>query len=99
MSTNNSFVSAALHQPVRVIIIEDHAETARSLAAYLRGSGHEVHVAIDAASARKLVPTIEFDILLSDLGLPDGNGWDLLRELNVDGEIRAIAMSGYNSDA
>jgi CheY-like chemotaxis protein len=58
-----------------------------------------VHVASDANSARALARTTEFEILLSDLGLPDGNGWDLLRELRNGHQFKAIAMSGYNSDA
>ena len=88
-------------EPLSIFIVEDHADTARGLALYLRGTGHEVHVASDVASARQLASTIRYDILLSDLGLPDGDGWDLLRELKkkADGKIRAIAMSGYNSEA
>ena len=82
-----------------IFIIEDHADTARGLAMYLRGSGHEVHIASDVRSARQLATEIDYDILLSDIGLPDGNGWDLLEELRARREITAIAMSGYNTDA
>lgn len=84
---------------LRIFIIEDHADTARGLAMYLRGSGHEVHVALDVRSARQLATEIDYDILLSDIGLPDGNGWDLLEELSARRPITAIAMSGYNTDA
>ena len=82
---------------LRIFIVEDHAETARSLAMYLRASGHEVHVALDVRSARQLATEIDYDILLSDIGLPDGNGWDLLEELSARRPIKAIAMSGYNT--
>ena len=84
---------------LRIFIIEDHADTARGLAMYLRASGHEVHVALDVRSARQLATEIDYDILLSDIGLPDGNGWDLLEELSARRRITAIAMSGYNTDA
>ena len=84
---------------LRIFIVEDHADTARGLAMYLRASGHQVHVALDVRSARQLATEIEYDILLSDIGLPDGNGWDLLVELSARRPITAIAMSGYNSDS
>ena len=84
---------------LRIFIVEDHPDTARGLARYLRANGHEVHVALDVGSARQLATEIEYDILLSDIGLPDGNGWDLLTELSARRPIKALAMSGYNSDA
>ena len=82
-----------------IFIVEDHADTARGLAMYLRASGHDVHVALDVRSARQLATEIDYDILLSDIGLPDGNGWDLLAELSARRPITAIAMSGYNTEA
>lgn len=85
--------------PLRIFVVEDHADTARAVAIYLRGSGYEVHVANDAKTARELASRTEFDILLSDLRLPDGNGWDLLRELRGDRSFIAIAMSGHHTDA
>jgi two-component system CheB/CheR fusion protein len=93
---------SSAHDPakgLRVFIVEDHEPTARGLAMYLRTLGHRVHVAADVKSARRLAGEIEFDILLSDLGLPDGNGWDLMKELSARGGFKAIAMSGYNTDA
>ena len=91
--------NTATGKSFRIFIVEDHAETARGLAMYLRGSGHEVHVALDVRSARQLATEIDYDILLSDIGLPDGNGWDLLEELRARRPIKAIAMSGYNTES
>ena len=90
---------SAPEKKLRIFVVEDHAETARGLAMYLRGNGHEVHVALDVRSARQLATEIDYDILLSDIGLPDGNGWDLLEELSARRPIKAIAMSGYNTDS
>ena len=90
--------NTATGKSFRIFIVEDHAETARGLAMYLRGSGHEVHVALDVRSARQLATEIDYDILLSDIGLPDGNGWDLLEELRARRPIKAIAMSGYTTE-
>ena len=83
----------------RLIVVEDHAETAESLKKFLTAAGYKVFVATDVASAVSLASAVEFDVLLSDLGLPDGNGWELLKTLSEARRIRAIAFSGYNSPA
>lgn len=88
-------------EPVRVIVVEDHADTAEGVRKFLSRIGYKVYVAPDVASARALAKAVEFDLLLSDLQLPDGTGWELLTELNQSesGPIRALAMSGFNTDA
>lgn len=83
---------------LRIFLVEDHADTARAMMMYLQASGHEVRHAADTKTARALAHESEFDILLSDLSLPDGNGWDLLRELRRERLFKAIAMSGHNTD-
>jgi len=84
---------------LRVIVVEDHADTAEALRRFLTSIGYKVYVAPDIASARALVKAVEFDVLLSDLRLPDGTGWDFMEELQAEGPVRGIAMSGYNTDA
>ena len=84
---------------LRVIVVEDHADTAEALCKFLTTIGYKVYVAPDVASARALAKAVEYDVLLSDLRLPDGTGWDLIEELRLEGPVRAIAMSGYNSEA
>ena len=86
-------------RPLRLIMVEDHANTAEALQKILRAVGYKVFVATDMASAVSLASAIEFDLLLSDLALPDGNGWDLLKQLRAERDIRAIALSAYNSAA
>lgn len=86
--TRNSF---------RVILVEDHADTAECLRKFLSTIGYKVYIAPDVASARALAKAIEFDVLLSDLGLPDGSGWDLMQELSAEHPVRAIAISGHNT--
>src|SRR6266705_3020236 len=82
----------------RVIVVEDHADTAECLRKFLTSIGYKVYIAPDVASARGLAKAIEFDVLLSDLRLPDGTGWDLMQELSAKQPIRAIAISGHNTD-
>jgi two-component system, chemotaxis family, CheB/CheR fusion protein len=84
-------------EPFRVIVVEDHASTAEALRKFLTCIGYKVYVAPDIASARGLAKAVEFDVLLSDLRLPDGTGWDLMQELSAEKPVRAIAISGYNT--
>lgn len=85
-------------EPYRIIVVEDHASTAEALRKFLTTIGYKVYIAPDIASARGLAKAIEFDVLLSDLCLPDGTGWDLMEELSATKPIRAIAISGHNTD-
>ncbi len=85
-------------EPYRIIVVEDHASTAEALRKFLTTIGYKVYVAPDVASARALAKAIEFDVLLSDLRLPDGTGWDLMQELSATKPVNAIAISGHNTD-
>ena len=88
-----------MHGETRLIVVEDHAETAEGLKRFLNAVGYQVFVATDMASALSLATSVQFDVLLSDLGLPDGSGWELLKRLSTERRIRAIAFSGHNSPA
>ncbi|MEP7071217.1 MAG: response regulator [Verrucomicrobiota bacterium] len=85
-------------KPYRIIVVEDHADTAEALRKFLTVIGYKVYIAPDVASARALAKAVEFDVLLSDVRLPDGTGWDLMKELSAEGPVRAVAISGFNSD-
>ena len=82
---------------IRVIVVEDHADSAEGLKKFLCSVGYKVFVATDMKSALSLASAVEFDVLLSDLGLPDGSGWELMKRLSAERRIRGIAFSGHNS--
>ena len=87
--------------PLRVLLVEDHADTARMMARLLRASGYEVRTAGTLADAVSSARGGPFDLLISDLGLPDGTGLDLIRDLRSRpyvGPFRAIALSGYGME-
>jgi CheY-like chemotaxis protein len=84
---------------LRLIVVEDHADTAEGLKKFLKAVGYQVFVATDMASALSLASGVEFDLLLSDLALPDGNGWELMKRLSEERHIRALAFSAHNSPA
>ena len=82
---------------IRVIVVEDHASSAEGLNRFLCAVGYKVFVATDMSSALSLASAVEFDVLLSDLALPDGSGWELMKRLSAERRIRGIAFSGHNS--
>src|SRR5262249_18187225 len=89
-------------QPLKVLILEEHADTRQMLGMFLAALGHRVEMAGICREAMDLAVSTEerFDLLLSDLQLPDGDGWSLLRHLEAVGcgPQQAIALSGWASD-
>ena len=83
---------------LRLLVVEDHADTARTLARLLRSSGFVVKTAHDVASGVRIASAEPFDLLISDIGLPDGTGYDLLSKINEQHPMKAIAMSGFGMD-
>ena len=84
---------------VRLLLIEDHADTAQSIMRLLRQKGMEVSWAKTVEEALHQADGKIFDVIVSDVGLPDGLGLDLLPELRKNGvKAPAISLSGYGTD-
>jgi CheY-like chemotaxis protein/two-component sensor histidine kinase len=83
---------------IRVLLVEDHADTARALARFLRAAGMVVVAAGDVTSAIAAAERESFDLVVSDLGLPDGDGYEIMRAIRARRVIPGIAMSGYGMD-
>ena len=83
-----------------ILLVDDHPDTCAALERLLTLRGHKV---VAAHSMRTALETAardsSFDLLISDVGLPDGNGMDLLRYLRAMHPIRGIAISGFGMDA
>jgi signal transduction histidine kinase len=89
----------AAARPLRVLLVEDHGDTARVVRRILEMEGHKVAWAGDVASALQNAASDAFDLLISDVGLPDGSGLDLMRELRSRGhKLPGIALSGYGQE-
>jgi len=88
----------AKRKSFRLLLVEDHEDTNRSLTQMLRRRGYEVHPAYDVRSALDLAASKQFDVLVSDIGLPDGSGTDLLQALRAQRRIFGIALSGYGME-
>jgi signal transduction histidine kinase/ActR/RegA family two-component response regulator len=83
---------------LRLLVVEDHADTARVLGNLLAKAGHSVTTARNGAQALALADSNEFDLLISDLGLPDMSGYELMRQIKSRHGIHGIAMSGYGME-
>lgn len=82
----------------RILLVEDHEDTARILALLLEGDGHVVKSARLVSSALEMLESEGFDLLLSDVGLPDQPGYELMRIAAERYRIPGIAMTGYAMD-
>ena len=82
----------------RVLLVEDHPDTVRALSRLLGQSGYQVKTASSIASALQLAASEPFDIVLSDIGLPDGTGYELMEQIRERHGIKGIALSGYGMD-
>jgi CheY-like chemotaxis protein len=85
--------------PLRVFVVENHEDTMRALEFYIRQLGHSVQTARSVGEALKALPRTECDVLISDIGLPDGSGWDLLARANLPASVHCVAISGFGLGA
>jgi DNA-binding response OmpR family regulator len=92
-------MSDSIKRPMRILIVENHADTLHWLTLYLEESGHTVFNAKTVAEARTTLARGVCDVLISDIGLPDGTGWELLEDVTLPRPIFAIAMSGFGMNA
>jgi PAS domain S-box-containing protein len=84
--------------PLNILLVEDHIDTADVLSRLLRMKGHHVQTAGSMAIALDLAQRESFDVILSDIGLPDGTGIDLIRALRRHSQIPAIALTGFGME-
>ena len=80
---------------LRIFIVENHDDTRFLLGLLLEQLGHTVFSAASVQEALDAIPAADCDVLISDVGLPDGNGWELLQRLGEERPPYAIAMSGF----
>jgi CheY-like chemotaxis protein len=83
---------------IRILLVEDHDDTRACIQQLLESAGHRVSSAGTANAALELAESARFDLVISDLGLPDLTGHDLMRELHQHYGLGGIALSGYGSE-
>jgi CheY-like chemotaxis protein len=81
------------------LLVEDHEPTRTALAQLLTRRHYEVKTAASVAEARELSKQQEFQLLISDIGLPDGNGLELMSQLRAGNTaLKGIALTGYGME-
>ena len=91
--------ASEVSRPLRIFIVENHADTLKWISRYLESMGHKVLSARTMTEALEALPAAGCEVLISDIGLPDGDGWELLRTVRLSRPIYAIAMSGFGMNA
>ena len=95
LTTDNSQPTTSA---LRILLVEDHPATAAVMARLLRSMGHAVRPAGSVNEALDAAAADRFDMIISDIGLPDGTGHELMRQLRNHQAAPAIAVSGFGMD-
>ena len=98
MEPEGSVAETEHEPPLRLLLVEDHQPTLEALRVLLSKAGHTVITAGTLAEARRAASEQRFDGLISDVGLPDGTGFDLMEELSSGYGLRGIVLSGYGME-
>jgi signal transduction histidine kinase len=89
---------AAPRRHLRILFVEDHEDTCAVMSRLLRGFGYSVTCAGSVKAAMELIETQPFDLLISDIGLPDGSGLDVMRRVRERQQLKGIALSGFGME-
>jgi CheY-like chemotaxis protein len=93
--------SRTLQRPrksLRILLVEDHRDTQRTLSRLLTHFGHEVLTASNKQRALELLGSGNIDVLLCDVGLPDGSGYEVVAHARRKQPIKAIAITGFGTE-
>lgn len=91
-------VAAGADERLAILLVEDHADTAEVMAQLMRGLGHDVTVASSVAGALAASRASAFDLIVSDIGLPDGTGIDFIGAFRQRSQAPAVALTGFGTD-
>jgi CheY-like chemotaxis protein len=83
---------------LRILVVEDHADTLRVLARLLDHFGHKISVADNTHSALQFLASTPFDVILSDIALPDGSGYDIVSHAKQKSGVKAVALTGFDGE-
>jgi CheY-like chemotaxis protein len=85
-------------KPLRILLVEDHDDTRRTLSRLLTHFGHDISVADCTQSAKQIVDSKQFDVILSDIGLPDGSGYEVITHAKQKQAVKGVALTGFGMD-
>jgi CheY-like chemotaxis protein len=78
---------------LQILVVEDHGDTRRVLTGLLGHFGHSISAADTVESALAFLKAKRFDAVVSDLGLPDGSGYDVIREAKRRQQVTGVALT------
>jgi CheY-like chemotaxis protein len=82
---------------LRILVVEDHRDTLQALSRLLSHFGHEISLADRAQTALNIIDSKEFDVVLCDIALPDGSGYDVIAEAKRKRAVKAVALTGFSA--
>ena len=82
---------------LRILVVEDHNDTLEALSRLLSHFGHEISVADRAQNALNIIDSKEFDVVLCDIALPDGSGYEVIAEAKRKRPVKAVALTGFGA--
>jgi CheY-like chemotaxis protein len=85
-------------QGLRILLVDDHQDTCAALEKLLVRRGHLVAATHNVRSAMEAAVRNRFDLLISDIALPDGSGMELMIQLHAISRIPGIAISGFGNN-
>jgi CheY-like chemotaxis protein len=97
MSDERTRASYNSGRRLRILVVEDHSDTLQALSRLLNHFGHEISVADGAQNALKLIDSKEFDVVLCDIALPDGSGYDVIAQAKRRRPVKAVALTGFGT--
>ena len=97
MSDERTKASYNSGKRLRILVVEDHNDTLQALSRLLSHFGHEISLADTAQSALNTIDSKEFDVVLCDIALPDGNGYDVVAQAKRKRPVKAVALTGFSA--
>src|SRR5258708_10141152 len=97
-SVASKAVTYSARQALKILLVDDHHDTCAALEKLLARRGHLVAVSHDVCSAMDAAVRNKFDLLISDIALPDGTGMDLMMQLRAIANVPGIAISGFGNN-
>ena len=94
----NHRVGGKTSKTLRILLVEDHKDTRRTLSRLLTHFGHSVVTAENVESAMNVMGSNNIDVVLCDIGLPDGSGYEVAAQARAKGHIKAIALTGFGTE-
>lgn len=82
-----------------LLVVDDHQDTCMGMKMLLERRGYQITLAHTADQAIQKAQTEKFDLLISDIGLPDRSGYELMKELSAKNSLRGIALSGFGMES